>query len=173
MSLPWCQPESREIDWLRSQNLLDAALNVLPRIGAASVVFLGNVFEEASDGQRALTFPIHDCGKFIDFAAWRPRTGQLGTWCGVGFAIGQDQIFNPATYFDGGALRVHRTPLDWLRADRDGIVIVKPELTYAYLRNVRRLSFADPAHARHVERWLEPPRGGPELLIEVVKELAA
>jgi hypothetical protein len=60
-----------------------------------------------------------------------------------------------------------------VRADRDGIVIVKRELTHAYLRNVRRLSFADPVHARHVERWLEPPQGGPELLIEVVKELAA
>jgi hypothetical protein len=73
----------------------------------------------------------------------------------------------------GDALRVHRTPLEWLRANRDGIVIVRRELTYAYLRNVRRLSFADPAHARQVERWLEPPRAGPELLVEVVEKLAA
>jgi hypothetical protein len=113
MSLPWCQPESHEIDWLRSQNLLDAALDVLPRIGAAYARFHGNVFEEAPDGQRVLTFPIHDCGEFIDFAAWQPRTDQLATWRGTGFAIGQDQIFNPASYFDGGALRVHRTPFDW------------------------------------------------------------
>jgi hypothetical protein len=44
-----------------------------------------------------------------------------------------------------------------VEAGREGIVIVQPRLTYAYLRNVSRLSFADSTHALKVKRWLEPP----------------
>jgi hypothetical protein len=36
-------------------------------------------------------------------------------------ALGLDQIDNPATYFAGSALRVHRNPLDWLSAGCQGI----------------------------------------------------
>ena len=79
----------------------------------------------------------------------------------------------PGSYFGDSALRVHRTPLEWLRAERDGVVIVQPQLTYAYLRDARRLSFADPAHAQQVNRWLEPPRPRTELFLEVPDERAA
>jgi hypothetical protein len=137
MTLPWNRPEQHEFDWLRSQGVSEEALDEYPHIGAAYVQFDGSHFEEAEGRRRALTFVIYDCGEFIDFAAWQPQTGELATWRGAGFAIGQDQIFNPATYFDGGDLRVHADPLAWLKADREGIVIVKPELTYAYLRNRR------------------------------------
>ncbi len=166
MTLPWHRLEQHEFDWLRSQGVSDNALDEYPHIGAAHVRFDGSHFEEAEGGERVLTFVIYDCGEFIDFAAWQPRMGELATWRGAGFAIGQDQIFNPATYFDGGALRVHADPLAWLKAGREGIVIANAELTYAYLRDCR-LSFADPALGRAVELWREPPRPRGDLFIEV------
>ena len=93
-------------------------------------------------GTRALTFRISNVdGEDIDLAAWSPRFGELATWYGRGFALGQDQIDNPAAYFDVGALRIHRTPLDWLKANRDGICIIQPNLTYATLRSVLERSF--------------------------------
>jgi hypothetical protein len=173
MTLPWYPPEQRELDWLRSQGVSDAALDDLPHIGAAFVEFDGHLFEEVEDGQRALTFVIHGHGEFIDFAAWQPRTGQLATWRSAGFAIGQEAICNPATYFAGGALRIHRSPLEWLKADRDGIVIADHKQTYAMLRHVPRLSFADAMLARQVRAWLQPPKPRVEFLVEVPAERAA
>jgi len=164
-------PNEAEILWLFDQDVSDTAILLPTPIRAANVVFLdGNTIDFDSGGVRAFRFKEFDSD---DLIAWNPKRNALATWRGAAFALGQDAIWNPASYFMDSALRVHRTPLEWLKADRDGIVIVQQDLTYAYLRNVRRLSFADPVHARHVERWLEPPRDGPELLIEVVKELAA
>jgi hypothetical protein len=57
--------------------------------------------------------------------------------------------------------------LEWLRASRDGIVIMRPELTYSYLRNVQRLAFSDAALAGLVRTRLRPPRPRVDLLIEV------
>jgi hypothetical protein len=154
---------------------VDEAAMVAPwPIGGATVRFFdGGTFDVAPDGERALTFRAIDCGEPIDLIAWQPRTGQVASWCKAAFALGQEAIYNPATYFAGSSLRVHKTPLQWLLADRDGILIVRPELTYAYLRNVRRVSFADTAYAQQVDKWLEPPRPSVQLFLEVREELAA
>ena len=99
---------------------------------------------------------------------------QLASWRGQAFCLGDvDDIFNPATYFDGGALRVHETPLQWLLADRDGIVIVRPDLAHAYLASCQRLAFSDRAHARQVDKWLQPPKPTVEILVEVEERAAA
>jgi hypothetical protein len=171
--LPWFSLDQSERDWLKRENVLDAALGILPQVGAATVKFGGKLFAQDPEGERALTFVIHDCEQFIDFAAWHPRTQQLATWRGAGFAIGQDAIFNPASYFDGGALRVHSNRISWLRANRNGIVICAPEITNAHLASVPRLLFADPAHARRVRRWLSPPQPRTELLIDAPAEKLA
>jgi hypothetical protein len=146
VSLPWNRPEQQELDWLRRQGVSEKALDEFPHIGTAYVLFDGNLFEEVYDGQRALTFVIHDCGEFIDFAAWQPRTGELTTWRGAGFAIGQDQIFNPATYFDGGALRVSPpNPNPALR--REGNT-----RTPVIVANFMARSFGGPGILQH-DRW--------------------
>jgi hypothetical protein len=84
-----------------------------------------------------------------------------------------DDIFNPATYFAGGALYVHETPLQWLLAEREGIVILRPDLARAYIANCQRLAFADAAHARRVERWLQPPKPTVEIFVAVEERAAA
>ena len=117
-----------EIGWLLDQGVSPAAMLLQPEIRAANVVFLdGNTFDFDESGIRAFVFKELDSD---DLVAWRPASRtlpeRLATWRAVAFALGQDSIFNPATYFMDGKLHVHADPLDWLRAGREGIVIVKP-----------------------------------------------
>ena len=171
MTLPWDIPSDLEIAWLLKQGISETAMISPTVIRAANVTLLdGNTFDFDAKGIRAFLFKELDCD---DLIAWNPKRDALATWRGDAFALGQESVFNPATYFDCSALRVHRTPLEWLKADREGIVIVKPQLTYAYLYHARRLSFADPVYAQQVKRWLQPPKPTAELLIEVSAELAA
>lgn len=93
-------------------------------------------------------------------------TGKIGTWRSAAFCLGdQDQIFNPASYFGGDCLEVHASPLEWLRSGRQGIVIVTPKLTQAFLGSVSRLMFANAGHKRLVRRWLSMKRPLPEMLV--------
>jgi hypothetical protein len=167
----WGSPDKfndAQIWWLLNQRVTpDAMLNPWP-IGVATVCFDGNIFDHDPEGVPALTFRATDRGEVIDLIAWQPRTGQIASLCRTAFCLGDiDDVFNPATYFAGDCLRVHRTPLDWLKADRDGICIVKPALTYAYLRDAPRLSFTDVELAKAVRAWMQPPKAETLLTIEV------
>jgi hypothetical protein len=102
----WGLPDDAMVQWLLRQGIDEAALlNPYP-IGAAKVRFLaGNTFDLDPDGDRALTFRATDVDDVIDLIAWQPRTGQLASWRGVAFCLGDvDDTFNPATYFAGGML---------------------------------------------------------------------
>ena len=104
----------------------------------------------------------------LDLCAWSARDSKITTWRGAGFCIGNvDQCFNPATWFAGGGLRVHRTPLEWLKASCDGIVILRPELCHAYLRHAPRVICAEVGHGDSVNRWTQPPKLKTEFFIEV------
>jgi hypothetical protein len=130
----WGFPNDDELLWLLNQGASDKAL--WP-ISGATVRFDGAKFDLDPEGERALTFRAEDRGAVIDLIAWAPRNGALASWRGQAFCLGDvDDIFNPATYFAGDALRVHATPLDWLLADRAGIVIVRPDLAPAILRTL-------------------------------------
>ena len=116
-------------------------------------------FDRDPDGEWALTFMVTDHGQAIDIAAC---SAQFGTWLGRGFALGQEQIHAAHSYAFGG-LRVHRTPLGWLKAERKGIVILQPKLAYAYLAHVAHLEAEDDDHAAELRRIVSPPR--PEVRI--------
>ena len=142
-------------------------------IGASRVKFDGPTFTIDSEGERALTFRCANCGEVYDLAAWAPRTGKIGTMFGAAFCLGDlDDVYNPGTYAMGGALKVHRDPLAWLRADRAGIVIVRSELVSMYLRNLQRLVVADEAYKRQMRAWLQPPAPTVELLVEAERVAA-
>jgi hypothetical protein len=161
-------PNELEAQWLISQGVSCRAMLEKPCLRASQVRFLENeTFKFAEDGDRALVFRVFDCGTQVDLVAWSHRQKQLATWRGFAFALGQDNISNTATYFAGSALHVHRTPLDWLKADRFGICIVQPRFAYAHLGNVPRLICPDETHARELETWLQPPKPRAEILVEV------
>jgi hypothetical protein len=169
MTLPWDIPSDLEIAWLLKQGISEPAMITPPVVLAANVVFLdGNTFDFDAGGVRAFIFREPN-----DLIAWRPASKRVATWRSSAFALGEDAIWNPASYFMGTALRVHRTPFEWLEAERDGICIVQQRFTHALLRHACRLSFADPVYAQQVKRWLQPPKPTVEMLIEVAEAMAA
>lgn len=168
-----CPPTDDLIRWLIDQGISDKAMVSPYPIGGAKVRFDRGTFDLDESGERALTFRATDCGEVIDLIAWQPRTGQLASWHGQAFCLGDvEDIFNPATYFAGDALRVHETPLQWLLAGREGIVILRPDLAYAYLKG-RRVLCDDPRHAARIERWCQSPRTSVEILISAAERNAA
>jgi hypothetical protein len=171
-SLPF--PTDDELRWLLSQGVEEAAMSHPWIIRGGMVQFDDDTFEFVSTGVQAIIFRTEDCGETIDLVAWHSRTGRLASWRGVTFCLGDlEQLFNPATWFMGDALRLHQSPLDWLRSGRDGIVILRPGMAHAYLAQCPRLVCADAAYARRVERWLERPKLSTEILVEVSVERAA
>jgi hypothetical protein len=167
----WGFPTDDELLWLLDEGVDESAL--WP-ISGARVHFEAGTFYLDNSGERALCFRAEDCGEVIDLIAWHPDTGKLASWRGQAFCLGDvDDIFNPATYFSGDALRVHATPLDWLLADRKGIVIVRPDLAPAYLANCRRIRCSKKAHAYSLEKWVKPRQASVEILVEVEERAAA
>jgi hypothetical protein len=167
----WGFPNDDELLWLLDQGVNDKAL--WP-VSGATVRFDGATFDLDHEGERALTFRAEDRGEVIDLIAWQPRTGTVASWRGQAFCLGdKDDIFNPATYFAGDVLRVHATPLDWLLAEREGIVIVRPGLASAYLANCQRIRCSSKAHAQQVESWIKPRKPAVEILVEVKERAAA
>jgi len=167
----WGFPADHELLWLLDQGVSDEAL--WP-ISGATVRFDGRKFDLHLEGERTLVFRAEDRGEVIDLIAWQPRTGALASWRGQALCLGNlDDIFNPATYFAGDALRVHATPLDWLLADREGIVIVRPDLAPAYLAKCHRIRCSNAAYARKLEQMLQPRGPSVEILVEVNERAAA
>lgn len=161
-------PTEKEIAWLLKQGAPEEAMREPWALRAAAVVFhrKSDTFEFAEKGKsgheesaRAIIFRAEDNGRVLDLAAWQPRSKRTAMWRASAFCIGDlEQIFNPATYFGGGALRIHSSPLGWLKARREGIVIVDQSMCYAYLRNCQRIECEDKALARSLERWVLPPK---------------
>lgn len=158
-------PTEKECRWLVDQGVDPDALIQPGPIRAASVTFFRDAFDFDADGQRALLFLEER-----DAIAWQPTRGLLRPWRGVAFALNEEAIFNPGTYFAGGALRVHATPLEWLQAGREGIVIVQHRYDYAMLRHAPRLSFQTEGHARAVQARMQPPKVQNKFLVEQTAE---
>lgn len=94
---------------------------------ADRVVFDGGYFEFAHkiSGTEELAFTSAVIGDYgiVDVVARHPTGDRLATWLGTGFALSERQINNPIPGVFG--LRVFRSPMDWLRAGRQGIVILQ------------------------------------------------
>lgn len=165
-----------ELEWLFAHGVAPDAMAEPWPIRSARVVFDGlHGFDFTRDGEPAIIFKAEDCGEEIDLIAWQPRTEKLASWHGNTFCLGDlDQIDNPATYFMDGALRIHADPLDWLRASREGIVVLRRDFAYAHLRFCPRIVCDDLSHAERVERWVRPPKSTVEILVadEAKKEFA-
>jgi hypothetical protein len=161
----WGLPTKAQIGWLLDHGVSTETLET-ELIAATSARFDGRFFVPQPDGEKALIFRATDRDEVIDLIARSPHAAQVGSFLGLAFCLGdQDQLYNPASWFAGGGLHVHKSPLEWLKADRRGIVLVDPNQTYAMLRHVPRLVFTDATFARRVKEWVQPPRSRCELLI--------
>ena len=134
-----------ETAWLVKRGVSFKALMGNWPIGAAKVNFDGKGhFDLCEGGERAFTFVAFNAGDPIDIIAWRPRMGQIASYTGAATFLGdQDDAVNPATWLDGNDLLIHATPLEWLRHEREGLVIVNFKTAGAYLRNAKSVYCAD------------------------------
>ncbi|MGO9768997.1 MAG: hypothetical protein ACLPSW_05465 [Roseiarcus sp.] len=103
----------------------------------------------------AIIIPVHDeTGDIVDLAAWNPDDGALGLWRGAASMLGAENIFAPRL---GEPLLVHETPLDWLRAGRQGVFIVDPQRAGPLLRLSEPLGVTREAHGRRLRQALTIP----------------
>lgn len=117
-------------------------------------------------GQRAFVFLVEDvAGDPADIIAWQPATGRIGTWCGIAWGLGEFEALAPRMAEHDG-LPVYRDPIDWLRADRRGVVILRPRLAADYLCDAGPLVAEDREHAAELDRVLT--RRAPRILCPAV-----
>ncbi len=166
-----------EVEGLDSMGVPMSALMGPPPVKAGYVLFGQHSFEFEQhcplgvEAMPALIFPILDRqGDAWDMVAWCGRTGQLASWLGRAWAIGEDTIYRPRLS-DHGGLPIWRDPLRYLQANREGIVIVRPRAALHYLVDAEPLLAEDALHGLELEKLLTRPR--PRILVRVPQEIAA
>lgn len=96
-------------------------------------------------------------GDALDIVAWNSATGKTTTWLGRAWALGEERVLAPRLDEHSG-LPVWRSPVGWLRARREGIVIVRPEMAALRLEGAGPLIVEDDAHGEAVDQLLTRPK---------------
>jgi hypothetical protein len=125
----WLDPaEVGPLDGGTLRHLLDAGIDPADiaspwSICRAHVIFDGNGrYGPDRSGQPALIIGVLDNG-LVDIAAWHPSTGRIATRLGVGACLGLHTV-DDGYGSANRPLPVWRTPIEWLRHGRHGIVVV-------------------------------------------------
>jgi hypothetical protein len=104
---------------------------------------------------------LDEAGSPIDLVAWATKPYRIASWFGATPFLGAESLLAPRLGQVG--LKVFPDPLSWLKAERDGVVIVHPE--DAKWRIVgERLIVSDGAFGRELREKLSLPQ--PRIAIE-------
>lgn len=150
---------SQQMRWFANQGVTRAAIEQTYPVLADEVVFLpGKRFEFAryASGENkvtALTFVVLDRDGPVDIFAWQPRLRLESLWLGRAFALGEEQI-HPRI----GPLEIRKSVLSWLVSGRIGIAILRPELTWLRLQDIKDVIAEDIAHGELLDTLLRPHR---------------
>lgn len=176
-------PPQAHADWFTSQGVAPLDL-VMTWDGFAHpvridrVAFLANdrfEFERHLKRERegvvtAYTVVVRNArGIEADIAAFHPRSGRVATWRGTCALMGEEELFG-ARMRD--ALRVHLDPIGWLRAKRQGVVIVSDRRARPLLLEAGPLQCTSIAHGRALLAMLSRVRL-PTVLADAPEEVAA
>jgi hypothetical protein len=118
--------------------------------------FIFEPHTDTDEGRDAFVLPVEGATGITDLIAFDPETGLLATWLGRAFAINEASIWAPN--LDRDPLPVWRDPIGWLKAKRQGIVLLKPEQAYSYLDHLPGVIAEDVQHGEELERLLWTPR---------------
>ncbi|WP_392709858.1 hypothetical protein [Rhizobium ruizarguesonis] len=143
----------RHLDWLTASGVPMTAINKPYPVRLAHG-------HKAADGRFDLDPGGPDWFVFTerdDLVFWRPRTGELATWDGRAFALGEKAIDQASTYCFGFALKIFESPLDWLRAGRDGVVILNWWGAYDGLQHCPSVELPESLE-QHYEQHMQPRR---------------
>ena len=157
--------KQREIDRFRELGVPALDLGSPWPVLLDKVVFGDEYFSFADDlgvpGELAFTFVVISNIGTIDIAAWQPETKRLAVWSGHGFALGERQIHHPNAL--AGGLHVFRSPIEWLRAGRCGIVILRPQFARSVLADVSVLVAEDEQHRKELQGLFQFT--GPQIIV--------
>jgi hypothetical protein len=132
------------------------------------VDFNGEYFEFAVEGgdggEQVFTMGVISTKGLIDAIGWQPTTGCLAAWLGVGFALGEYRI---GDHLEAGstALAVYKSPLGWLRAGCEGIVIVRKKFAHIVLKKVPILIAEDESHGIELRQMFPAGGTGPHIVV--------
>jgi hypothetical protein len=129
----------------------------------ASVVYFPDrpLFDFAEDvgdegAAMALVFLAYDeQSEVIDLVAWSSKPDRLAAWYGAAAMLGGEQIWAPRIANEG-ALPVFETVLDWLRADRQGVVVVDEVRAAPLLYEAQPLFCTSIEHASRLRERITP-----------------
>lgn len=166
-----CDPlRQRNLDDFVAHGVPPAAIFMPDLVMSATVEFDApwrGCFEFASDANAsesvgdAFIFAARDrAGEMSDLVAWTPATGQIASWLGNAALLGAECSLRPRL---SEGLPVHRTPLAWLQAERNGVVIVDPVEAADLLYASAPLIVAERDHAAELRRSLARP--APRILV--------
>ena len=162
--------DQRAIDWLLANGVTIATIAMPWAVRSARVTFepSGRYRPCPGLGNYAYILPVFDDG-IVDLVAWSPKDDRLATRLGSGGALGQGQLGIDGVGTTDRPLPVWRSPLDWLRAGRRGVVIADPAVA-AHLFAGAILQAEDKAHAAEVSDALRLP---PPTVIFQTRKIAA
>jgi hypothetical protein len=102
-------------------------------------------------GRHQIGIPGRIASEFapVDLIAWTPRLNCTASWLGRVALLGEDELLAPRLD-DEQALMVHETPLAWLIAGRQGVVIVDPRKAAPILREAEPLKTHSIAFSRRI-----------------------
>ncbi|MBY5879846.1 hypothetical protein HFN46_11825 [Rhizobium leguminosarum] len=101
-----------------------------------------------------------------DVVYWCPRTGEVATYEGRAFALGELAIGNAATYALEGRLHIHATVGRWIIAGGTGIVVIDWRRAYDMLKDAPRIR-VDEAIVPLYVHYMRPPK--PEVWVRPEK----
>ena len=145
-------PNQAQLDWLIASGVtIEAMIRPEPLQATRGHRARDGRFEADATGPCWLVFP-----EPADFVFWQPRTGEIATDAGRAFALGEAVVVDPWTYSFTGKLNVYADPLDWLRAGRDGIVIVDWGRTWSRLQDCPQIA-VDRRLMNKFKKFCRPP----------------
>ncbi len=148
-----------QMGWLlRSGVSVETIGDAMPLRVACGVVARDGRFDDRVDGQNFIVFPEQE-----DVVFWQPRSGELASWNGRAFALNEGAVTNPETYSFDCNLNVWPDPLMWLRAKRDGCVVLDWARAWSRLQDVPRVAVHESLLLSY-RRHMKPPRG-PETFV--------
>ena len=107
---------------------------------------------DASSAVMAVVFMARDdLGNPLDLAAWEAETGRLALLIGRVSMLGQDNLYG---WRIGEPLVVHETPLEWLKAGREGVFVTDPQRASPLLRMAEPLGVKRSEFGRQLQAAL-------------------
>ena len=157
-------------NWLIRQGVSHPARLAAGNVGVAEIETTGDgLYQPAPGGQPVFVQPVYGAVRPpevpivdpadpepVDLVAWHPKV-PARWWLrrGIAVLLGEIEIVHAEVYDE--PIQVHRTPLDWLKAGGDGIVLLTdPADAFSYLRGLKIVA-EDVSHGLELERRLRPP----------------